>query len=60
MATRAAEWWKMRWLRVTGGTSLALSGPEILRWVTIGVGAFDVVVGELIASPLRAVEGTAD
>ena len=60
MAARATEWGKVRWLRVTGGTGLALSGPEVLRWVTISVGAFDVIVGELIASPLRAVEGAAD
>ena len=60
MATRATERRKLRGLRVTRGTGLALSGPEVLRWVAIGVGAFDVIVGELIARPLRAVEGASD
>ena len=60
MEPRATERWKMRGLRVAGGTGLALAGPEVLRWVAIGVGAFDVLVREFVARPLRAMEGASD
>ena len=60
VATRATERWKVRGLRVAGGTGLALAGPEVLRWVAIGVGAFDVLVREFVARPLRAMEGASD
>ena len=60
MAPRATEGGKMRRLWVTGGAFLALTGPEVFRRMPVSVGAFDVVVGELVASPLCAVEGPAD
>ena len=60
MATRATERRQLRGLRMARGAGLALPGPEVLRWVAVGVGAFDIIVGELIARPLRTVEGASD
>ena len=57
MTTRATERWELRRLRETGGAGIALSGPEVLRGVAVGVGAFDVVVGVFVTSLLGAVEG---
>ena len=60
MAARATEWGKLRGLRVAGRTGLALTGPEVLWRMAVGIGALDVIVGELVARPLRAVKGAPD
>ena len=56
MTTRATKRRKLRRLWETGGAGIALPGPEVFRGVAVGVGAFDVVVGVLVASLLGAVE----
>ena len=60
VASRAPKGRKPQGLGEAGGADVVLTRPKVFRRVSVGVRPDIVVIGELVPSPLDAMERTPD